>query len=94
VVHRRDCHRVDTVGITVEVALVALSSTIARGEDKDGPLACPPFVDSIDHCFLDNIARPFHRDAVVWRPPTAAIYRDILVTIVEGCCFVNVRYRS
>jgi len=55
VVHRADSHRVDTVGVPIEVALIAFVASIPAREDEDGALPTSSVVDSIEDGFSDNI---------------------------------------
>ncbi len=49
-----------------------------------------PFYNSL----LDQIVRSFHGLSIVWRPPAAAVDRNVLESVIESSRFVDICYRT
>ena len=94
VVHGRYSYRIDAIRIAVEVALVPVRSTISTSKDEDRTFPSTAIVDAVYNSLLDQIVRSFHGLSVVWRPPAAAVDRNVLESVIESSCFVDVCYRA
>ena len=67
-----------------------MAGSIPTSKDEDGPFPISTILDAIHNRLFDEVAGSFHRPAVVWRAPAATINRGILISVVQGCSFVDV----
>ena len=74
VVDSCNSHGVDAVRVSVEVALVSLSSSITTCEDEHRALSASSVQNTVNYRLLNQVTRAFHRLAVVCGAPTAAVY--------------------
>lgn len=73
VIDGRNCHRIDTVRITIEIALITVSCTVTAGKYEDGTFPTASVIDTIDDSLFDEISRTFHRFPIIRWTPTATI---------------------
>lgn len=90
IVYSRDRHRIYTIRISVEVALIAVRSTISTRKHEDGSFATAPVVDAIDNSLFNETGGTFHGHAVIRRAPAATVDGDILEAVVQGSGLVNI----
>ena len=84
-----NCYRVDTIRVTVEIALVFMPSTVTARENEYRPFSISPIVDAFCEGFPDKITGSAHSLAIVFRSPAAAIDANLVVTIIERRGLVN-----
>jgi hypothetical protein len=78
-----NCNGINAIGVAVEIALVTMCSAVATGKDEQGTLAITTVLDTIQYSTLDEVAWALHGPAVIRRAPGTAIYRGIVVLVVE-----------
>lgn len=86
----RDRDGVDTIGVTIKVALVTRPSTVSTGKDKYRSLATTPTLDTVQNRTFDEIARGLHGLAVIRGTPGAAVNGCILIVVIECGSLVDV----
>ena len=91
VVHRANGDRVYTIGVSVKVALIIETTTIPARKNEDRSLALSSVVDAIHNSFPDEIAWAFHSCSVISGSPAAAVYRNVLESVVKCSSFVDSR---
>lgn len=90
IVNSGDRHGIDAIRVTIEIALIPMSSAIPTGKDEDRALSPSTIVNTVYESFLDEITRALHGLAVVGRAPATAIDRNVMETEVKRSCFVYV----
>ena len=85
-----NCDRIDTIGITIKVALVAKRGTVATGKDKNRSLATAPTLDTVQNRTFDQIARAFHGLAIIRGAPGTAVDGSVVIVEVERGSLVDV----
>ena len=82
VVERGDRDRVYAVRVTVEIALVPITTSISAGKDEDRAQTLPPVLHAVNDRLLNEIPWRLHGSSVIWGPPTAREDRRVLVAEV------------
>ena len=90
VVNGGDGDGIDAVRITVEVTLVVMECTVSTRVNKNGAFPTTPVDDTVDDGFFNEITGSFHRPAIIWRSPAAAVDRGFLEAEVKSGGFVNI----
>ena len=83
VVDCTNCHRVDTIRVAIEIALVFMLSTIAACENVYRPFSLSSVVNAFWKSFPNKIFGSIHGLTVVCRSSAAAINANLVVTIGE-----------
>jgi hypothetical protein len=90
VIDSRDGYGINTICISIKIALVTIPGTIATSKDENGSLSITAALDAIQHRTLNEVARALHGLAVIGRAPRAAVDWRILVVVVESSGLIDV----
>lgn len=74
---------VATVGVSVKVAVVAISSSVASSKDIDATQTASSLGHTVDKGLQEESSGSCHLDTVVGGAPTARVDLSLLVVVVE-----------
>lgn len=89
-VNRSHRDTVDTVGISIEIAVIVRRGAVARSKDKNRPPAIAAILHAVHDGALDQKPWGIHRLSVVGRSPGARVDVVMLIAVVDGGCFVRI----
>lgn len=81
---------VATVGVSVKVAVVASSSSIASGKDVDATETASSLGHPVNKGVHEESGGSCHFDTIVGGAPTAGVDLSLLVVVVECLCLLDI----